>query len=99
MNFIVAKKSSENGLLLVVTDFDILGKSFEEEKVQLDLTKKFYKGEEKNKEEVKKLIKESRHVHLTGKEAVALGIEMGLVDSKKILYVQKVPHAEVLLEW
>ncbi len=98
MNFIVSQKQNENALLLVVTDTDILGKKFEEGKVQLDLTKKFYQGEEKNKEEVEKLIKEAKYIHLTGKEAVAIGVEMKLVDNEKILYVQGVPHAEVLVE-
>ena len=53
MEYIVSKKQSQFGLLVVVTDSDIVGKKFEEGRLQLDLTKKFYRGEEKNKEEVK----------------------------------------------
>ena len=40
----------------------------------------------------------ARHVHLTGKEAVAIGVEMELVYPEKILYVQNVPHAEITVE-
>ena len=40
----------------------------------------------------------ARHVHLTGKGAVAIGVEMELVYPEKILYVQNVPHAEVTVE-
>lgn len=98
MNFIVSQKSSKLGLIVVVTDEDIMGKVFEEGKWQLDLTKKFYQGEKKNKEEVKKILTVARHIHLTGKGAVAIGEEMELVDPEKILYVQKVPHAEVMNE-
>ena len=58
----------------------------------------FYKGEEKNKEEVKILIPKARHLHLTGKESVAIGVEMDLVDPSKILYVNTIPHAEVVIE-
>lgn len=96
MTFIVSKKEGPHGLLLIITDKDILGKIFEEGKIQLDLTKDFFKGEEKDKEEVKTLIPTARHLHLTGKESVAIGLEMDLVDTKKILWVQKVPHAEVM---
>jgi len=98
MDYIVAKKQSQFGLLVVVTDSDIIGKKFEEERLQLDLTKKFYQGEAKNKEEVKAIMKTARHMHLTGKGAVAIAVEMDLVDPKKIIFIDKIPHAEVMNE-
>ena len=54
MDFIVSRKESKHGSLVIVTDKDILGKVFEEKKRQLDLTKKFYQGDLKSKEETKK---------------------------------------------
>ncbi len=96
IHFIVAEKESTHGLLLVITDEDILGKKFEEGKKQLDLAAKFYLGEKKTKEEVKKLIPKARHLHLTGKHIVALAVELDLVNPKHILWVDKVPHAEVV---
>ncbi|HLD80107.1 MAG TPA: DUF424 family protein [Candidatus Nanoarchaeia archaeon] len=98
MDYIVAKKQSQFGLLVVVTDSDIIGKKFEEERLQLDLTKKFYQGEVKNKEEVKQIMMTARHMHLTGKASVAVGVEMDLVDPKKIIFIDKIPHAEVMNE-
>jgi len=98
MDFIVSEKSSTHGLLLVITDADIVGKSFEEDKLQLDLSIDFYKGEIKSKEEIKELVPKARHIHLTGKEAVAIGIELNLVDVNIILYVQGIPHAEAFIE-
>ncbi len=96
MQFIVSEKDSTHGLLLVITDEDIVGKKFEEGKRQLDLTAKFYLGETKTQEEVKKLIPQARHLHLTGKHIVAMTIELNLVEPKKILWVGGVPHAEVV---
>lgn len=98
MVYIVSKKQSQFGLLIVVTDSDIIGKKFEEERLQLDLTKKFYQGERMSKEEVKKNLMTARHVHLTGKGAVAIGVEMELVDPKKIIFIDKIPHAEIMNE-
>ncbi len=93
---IVSQKESPEGLLIVVTDSDLIGKTFEEGKKHLDLTKKYYLGEEMDKAEIKKLIKFARHIVLTGKEAVAMGIELDLLMSDKILYVNKVPHAQIV---
>jgi len=96
MQFIVAEKESTQGLLLVITDEDILGKKFEEGKKQLDLAVKFYQGETKTKEEVKKLVPKARHLHLTGKHIIAIAVELDLVNSKNILWIKGVPHAEVV---
>ncbi len=98
MNYVVAVKQSQFGLLIVITDADIIGKKFEEERLQLDLTKKFYQGEIKSKEETKQIMLGARHLHLTGKGAVAIGVEMDLVDSKKIIFIDKIPHAEIMCE-
>ncbi len=96
MIFVVAQKQGPHGLLLVVTDKDILGKVFTEGKKQLDLTKRFYEGEEMDKEEVKKLLEQARDVHLTGKQAVALAVELDLIEARMILWVEGVPHAEAV---
>ena len=93
----VSQKEGAHGTLLVIIDSDILGKKFKEGRVQLDLTKDFYKGEHKTDAEVKVMMRKAHYLHLTGKAAVALGIELDLVESKKILYVQKVPHAQVVV--
>lgn len=93
--FIVAEKHSAHGLLLVITDEDIMGKKFEEGKKQLDMAAKFYLGEKKTKEEVKKLVPTARHLHLTGKHIVAMAIELDLVEPGQILWIGGVPHAQV----
>ncbi|MBS3165774.1 DUF424 family protein [Candidatus Woesearchaeota archaeon] len=98
MNFTVAQKQSHHGLLLVVTDSEIMGKKFEEGKFQLDLTKEFYQGEKKNKEEVKELFLTARHIHLTGKAAVAIAVEMDYIEANKILWIKGIPHAEIVSE-
>lgn len=96
--FIVKKHQGPHGIVLVVTDKEILGKKFEENNLQLDLTKEFYQGEELNKEQVKEKIKEAYILHLTGEKTIQLFLDLGFVDSNKILIISKIPHAEVYLE-
>ncbi len=96
MQFIVSEKKSSQGLLLVVTDEDILGTKFEEGRKQLDLSADFYAGERKTKEEVKQLMPKAKHLHLSGKHSVAIALEMDLISSGRILWVNGVPHAEVV---
>lgn len=97
MKFIVAEKESSHGMLLIITDQNIIGKKFEEGKLQLDLSKDFYKGEEKDKPEIVLLFQKARHIHLTGTEAVKTGIELEYVQSERILMVQEIPHAQIVI--
>jgi hypothetical protein len=97
MNFIVSKKLSPEGMILVITDKEIVGKLFEEGNKQLDLSKKFYSGDERDAEAVKAIIPEAYILHLTGERAVALGTELDLVDPQRIIWISNVPHAEVLV--
>ena len=97
MTFIVVVKEGPHGIIIVVTDKDIMGEKFSEGKLKLDLREKFYEGEEMELEEVVELLKSGSVFHLTGKEAVSLGIKIDLIDPKRVLVVNHVPHAEAVL--
>jgi len=97
MVLVVSLKKGANGSLLVISDKDIIGKKFEEGKLQLDLTTDFYFGDEKSKDEIKLMIKSARDVFITGKEAIALMVEMDLINTSRIIYVNGVPHAQIAL--
>lgn len=88
---------TSNGKILVVSDKEILGRKFEEGKLQLDLSKDFYQGEEKPEAEIKALINAAYLLHLTGKKTLKFFSGLGLIDKKRILVVQGIPHAEVWL--
>ncbi|PIZ51437.1 DUF424 domain-containing protein [Candidatus Woesearchaeota archaeon CG_4_10_14_0_2_um_filter_33_13] len=98
MSFVVTRKDLPEGSILVITDKEVLGKVFVEGKKQLDLSKPFYHGEEKTIEKIKEEIKSTYILHLSGENSVSLGVELGLVDNNRIIWIQNVPHAEVVLE-
>jgi hypothetical protein len=96
--FIVSEKDTENGAILVITDAELVGKNHQEGSRQLDLSKKFYQGEEKSFLEVEKQMERAYILHLTGKNSVALGVKLGLIDPEKVLTVKGTPHAEAVVE-
>lgn len=98
MKFIVTEKKTPHGLLVIVTDQNILEKKFKQGKLQLDLKLPFYCGEERDEQETILLLTKARHLHLTGKEIVDLAIKEGYVNKQKVLVVQNIPHAEVIIE-
>ena len=98
MSLVVAEKKTPHGLLIVITGQDLLGKRFEEGKLQLDVQEGFHQGTVKTKEEIKELLPTARHIHATGKEAVAILIELDLVENDRILWIAGVPHAQAFRE-
>ena len=92
---IVKKHVSRDGqLLLAICDSSLKGKKFAEKEIQLDLSSKFYDGEEMKEEDIVKLFKVAYIVNLVGEESVKLGIKKGIIDKENVIEVCKVPHAQ-----
>lgn len=87
--------------IVAVCDSELLGKVFEEDKFQLDIKESFFKGEEKTKHEVLKIMqdmaKEDATFNIIGKEAVDLALEAGIITKEGIKEIQGIPFALVLL--
>lgn len=95
---IVKIHRNKTGNVVAACDEDILGKKFEEGKLQLDLTTDFYKGEKKTDSEVLKIISNSYVVSFVGEKCVEFAIKNRLVDKDKVLVIAGVPHAQCIIE-
>ena len=95
---IIAKlhQNQEGQKILALCDKDLLGKKFEQGKLQLDLTSDFYQGEEKSEEEIKELVKEVYIINLVGKESLQLIEDLNL-SPEKVITIQNIPHAQIVL--
>jgi hypothetical protein len=94
MLIVKVHKAQDGRRLVAICDKALLGKRFEEGKRQLDLTSSFYKGEEMGEQDAEAMLKGEFHLNLVGKEAVALGLRLGLVDQDGVMTIAGVPHAE-----
>lgn len=83
------------GKVVSLCDADLLGKTFEEGERQLVVSEKFYKGEEKDEEEMACILKEAKNVNIVGKKAVGLALKAKVVAKEGILEIQGVPMAQV----
>ena len=97
MKFVVTEKQTPNGMILVVTDADILGKKHEEGKKQLDLENKFYQGEEKDEKQVLSCFKKLTFYILLNSGGGISSLKEGLVEKGKVITIKGIPHIEVLL--
>ncbi len=87
--------------IVAICDKDLLGKKFKEGKFQLDVKESFYKGDEKTKEDIIKIIKDMKKedatFNIVGKNSVEAGLEAGVISKQGIKKIKGIPFAMVLL--
>lgn len=87
-------------LAVAVCDSDLLGKKFEEDIRQLDLSGKFFQGEEKTEQELRELLdfyrKEDACFNIVGQESCKIAIESQLVSEENISKIQEIPFVLIL---
>jgi len=87
----------EHRTIVSVCDRELLGQLIEENGKQLDLRGDFYKGEERNVQEIGDIMRNSDGVNLVGKEAIELGLQEGVIEKEHVLTIKGVPHAQAIL--
>ena len=91
---IVKIHSTPNGNMLAVCDSNILGKVFEEENIQIDLSARFYQGEKLSIEKIEVLLKDCYVVNAVGKNSVDLLIRKNLVEKCNVRVISGIPYAQ-----
>jgi hypothetical protein len=87
--------------IVALSDIGLVGKTFEEGIRQIQIKPHFFKGEEKTKEEIikilKKMHKEDATFNIVGKKSTQAALEAGIIKENGIMKIQDVPIALVLL--
>lgn len=82
--------------VLVVCDKNLLGKLFEEGKLQLNVDKDFYGEKEVDRKKIEELLPFADILNLCGEKTLKLFEEMGF-KFENILKIKETPHIQVLL--
>ncbi len=86
---------------MAICDTELLGKKFEQGRLQLDLTGEFFNGEEKTEDEILEIVKnadrEDATFNIIGSQSVQLALKAGIIDKKGIKKIQGIPTALTLL--
>jgi hypothetical protein len=82
--------------LVAVCDKELLGKTLKEGEFSFYVSPEFYGGEEITEEELKNLLTDATIANLIGEKCVSLAIDMGIIDEDMVLFIQGVPHAQMV---
>jgi hypothetical protein len=87
--------------IVAICDPELLGKKFEQGKLQLNVNEFFYNGKEYDETKALKILGNAKQddacFNFVGKNAIGLGIKLGIIDKNCVLVVDGVPHALSLL--
>ena len=81
--------------IIAICDSELLGKKFEDEKLQLDLSSKFYSGEEKTEEEILSLVKDFFTINVVGKKSVDFIAKELNIDKDSVKEIDGIPFLNI----
>ncbi len=84
-------------VLVAVCDSDIVGKTFREGDLKIEVKESFYGEREVGEEEVKRALRMATIANITGRRAVELAIKIGIVDKENVLKIGECWHAQMVV--
>ncbi len=84
-------------VLVAVCDSEIVGKTFREGDLKIEVKESFYGDKDVGEEEVKKALRMATIANITGKRAVELAIRMGIIDRENVLKIGECWHAQMVI--
>jgi uncharacterized protein len=98
MNVKVIKSKRD---IVAVCDSDLIGKKFEEGKMQLDVKENFFSGEEMNEEEtikvLEKMADEDATFNIIGEKSIEAALKSGIISEESVCEIQGIPFVLILL--
>ena len=77
--------------IVSLCDSNLIGKTFEEGKLHLEISERFYKGEELPKEKIILILKNCNNANIVGKESIKLALENDIIEKESIINIKKIP--------
>ena len=80
--------------VVAICDKDLIGKKFSENNLELNISERFYKGNNLDDEEVIIIMKNSEALNIVGKKSVELAIKNNIVSKNQVITIQGIPYAQ-----
>jgi len=96
MNPVIAMKihKSQNEILVAACDADLLGKTFRDGKLKIEVEPDFYDDTRVDREIFIKNMHMCTISNLVGKNTVDYAIEAGFIDEGCVIWIDGIPHAQ-----
>ena len=86
---------SRDRRIVAICDKNLIGKKLKEGDLEIDITERFYKGEELSEEEILKILSEAENINIIGEKAVNFAIKHKFLKKSEIITIEGIPHAQL----
>jgi hypothetical protein len=93
--FLKIHRSPGMGDVVAVCDRELINTTISHDMMTVTVTDAFYGNRLATESEVRDALTRAGNINLMGERAVALAIEMGLIDRSGCIMIGKVPHAQI----
>jgi len=87
---------SREGTVIAVCDDDLLGNTFREGKLKLEVKEGFYGGRRSSMAEAMEAVGAADVANLVGSRTVSAAIEKGYADPQAVIRIGGVPHLQIV---
>ncbi len=91
--YIKIHKAGPDREVVALCDKELIGKKLSEGNIEINVSEKFYKGEELPENEIEEILRNAKNVNILGKKSIAFAIKLGIISQENIIVIQGVPHA------
>ncbi len=84
-------------IVVAVCDSELVGRTFREGDLKIEVKESFYGERDVDEEEVRRALRIATIANITGKRAVQLAIEMGIIDRENVLKIGECWHAQMVV--
>lgn len=82
--------------ILAISDTSIIGKTFNQDGIQITVSEEFYCGDRCNAKKAIEMIKKSTIVNAVGKDIIGIMIKENIVNKDSVLLINNIPHAQIV---
>lgn len=86
----------KNGVLVTVCDAGLLGETFRQGKMKLEVSREFYGGTLSTIEEAMDALVEADIANLVGEATIKAAVSERLVDPQAVIYFGPIPHVQMV---
>ncbi len=87
--------ANETGSVLAAADAELIGKTLNEGKISLNVSKTFYHEKIVDENEFAEHLNEAENVNLIGEETFKVAVKQGLLTQNGVKRIAGVPHAQI----
>ena len=91
MQFSARVTDYQNNMMLNICDVNLLGKNIVEGELNMNISESYYGEKLIEKEEAKKLLKQSSIINMVGENTISLSIELGIGSENGIKKISNIP--------